>query len=108
MALLEEYNDRFDKPHKWDCLDHELFDMIQGPPLNISGLNDPDEFDPRDAPVCMPDEYKTNRALAGAKTSQELVFSYRNYYSVGKKHLHKYTKRHMPNWVEVHQNRLVK
>lgn len=40
-------------------------------------------------PLCMPDEFKTGRAIE----------SYRNYYRVGKAHLHKWTGRNPPDWI---------
>lgn len=42
-------------------------------------------------PLCMPDDCKTNN----------VVESYRNYYRFYKSHLHKYTKRDKPKWIEV-------
>lgn len=39
--------------------------------------------------LAMPDEYKVEDAIE----------SYRNYYAVGKQHLHNWTKREMPEWL---------
>jgi hypothetical protein len=40
-------------------------------------------------PQCMPEEYR----------QQDTVQAYRDYYSFGKKHLHKWTKREEPFWL---------
>lgn len=42
-----------------------------------------------DPPQCMPNEYK----------DRDVVRAYRNYYSLGKSHLHRYTKRKPPEWL---------
>ena len=78
--LVLEYTFRFNpkKPHA--CLLH--LEWLELNPPNIAEtrwLKDPTP--------AMPDEYKCD----------DVIESYRKYYSVGKKHLLKYTKRHLPH-----------
>lgn len=78
-ALLDEYTYRYGKIHKCE--------FLRGP-LSVPPFNIP--IGPK-WPVteAMPDEYKVENS----------VESYRNYYRVGKKHLHKWTKRQQPEWI---------
>ena len=81
-ALNNEYVYRFMNQHLAFC-------KLRA--ANISQLIDtylPDaEF--TEPPLAMPDEYK----------STDAVISYRAYYTLGKAHLHKYTKRQEPYWL---------
>jgi hypothetical protein len=58
--------------------------VLGSPPLNLK------EFDFTEPPQCMPDEFKV---------SGDSVAAYRNYYRLGKEHLHKYTRREAPDWL---------
>ena len=81
IALLNEYTYRYDKNHK--CSDAKFVQLLQNPPQNILvGYF-------THVTLAMPDEYKVASA----------VDSYRNYYRVGKKHLHKWSKRNPPTWL---------
>lgn len=80
LALLDEYTFRYEKIHKTS----RLCELLKNPPLNIPIGN------LTSMPLAMPDEYKV---------SGDAVASYRNYYREGKKHLHKWTKRGMPEWM---------
>tara|TARA_R100001377_G_C3191721_1_gene110890 strand:+ start:636 stop:1142 length:507 start_codon:yes stop_codon:yes gene_type:complete len=44
----------------------------------------------RDPPQCMPDQYRRT----------DSVTAYRLYYTYGKNHLHSYTKRQVPSWMD--------
>lgn len=57
--------------------------LVQNPPTLI-------DIDLTPMPLCMPDDCKT----------QDVVESYRNYYRYYKSHLHKYTKRNKPDWLD--------
>lgn len=80
-ALLMEYEYRYERRHK--CFD--MYFLLQSPPLNLKEWNE--------TPIaqCMPDEYKI---------SNDPLTNYRQYYIIGKKHLHKWKKRQPPEWME--------
>lgn len=80
-ALLNEYKYRYNKNHKTD----DIFVLLCNPPWNMR------EIGLTPIPLCMPDEYKV---------PDDAVQSYRNYYKYGKAHLHKWTKRGVPEWIE--------
>lgn len=83
VGLLQEYNYRYEKTHK--CADATFVYALANAPKNIklAPFTDPTP--------AMLDEYKVgNDSLA----------SYRNYYKHGKVHLHKYTKREVPEWLK--------
>ena len=48
-------------------------------------------------PRCMPNECKTNKK----DTFEDVTQSYRNYYTQNKIHLHKWSKREKPYWLEI-------
>lgn len=79
-ALMDEYTYRYEKTHK--C--KEIAYYIQSPPNNLK------EYDMTLIPCAMDDKYKI---------SNDPVENYRNYYNIGKKDLHKWTKRQPPNWI---------
>jgi hypothetical protein len=82
MSLLKEYTYRYEKNHK--CSEESFFMSLARLPDNIPiGHLTP-------VTLAMPDEYKV----------ADHVQSYRNYYKQGKTHLHKYTKREMPEWLK--------
>ena len=80
-GLIDEYYHRYGKVHK--CT--SLKPYLSNPPRNIS-------FGPF-TPVtpAMDTKYII---------SADSVTNYRNYYKHGKLHLHKYTKRQMPDWLK--------
>ena len=80
IALLQEYTHRYGKKHK--CAD--LIPWLMSPPrlINIGWKTQVSQ--------AMPDEYK----------NVDSVVAYRNYYKNGKKHLHKWTNREMPEWMK--------
>jgi len=82
VGLLNEYTYRYGKTHK--CAESTFRQLLQTLPANIPvGPLTP-------VTPAMLDEYKIgNDSLA----------SYRNYYKVGKTHLHKWTKRETPQWM---------
>lgn len=82
VGLINEYHHRYGKVHKCD----EMKSALVSPPFRI-----PTSYFTPPTPA-MPDEYKV-----GAN----VLASYRNYYKNGKKHLHKYTKRAPPDWIEM-------
>ena len=81
ISLLEEYTFRYGKKHQ----SSSLINLLREPPLKIpSGiLTTP--------ALAMPNEYK----IIGNP-----VESYRNYYRLGKSHIHKWTKRNAPSWIK--------
>lgn len=80
IALNNEYTFRFEKTH----LSKQLGVILSSPPLNLK------EWDM--TPMCsaMDDKYIV---------SPNPVDNYRNYYKMGKTHLHKWTKRNKPEWI---------
>jgi hypothetical protein len=79
-ALCDEYTHRYGKVHtSYQKLNH----LLCNPPEQIPQST---WIDP---PCAMPKEYILSNAM----------LSYRNYYILGKKHLHKYTKRSAPVWL---------
>jgi hypothetical protein len=78
--LNDEYKYRFGK-----CVNHKSWDVIESlqiPPLPTSGLTPFYQ--------AMPVEYKDANP----------ILAYRKYYKYGKNHLHKWTKRKPPAWLE--------
>lgn len=84
VGLLNEYTYRYGKTHK--CAEPAFRQMLQSLPTNIpTGHLTP-------VTPAMAEEY-----LVG----KDSLASYRNYYKQGKKHLHTWTKREMPEWMKV-------
>ena len=83
FALCEEYTNRYNKKHK--CSQGDLAYMLQSPPHKLK------EYDMTLMPSAMAEEYVINKF--------EPVTNYRNYYKNGKKHLHKWTNRQPPRWI---------
>lgn len=81
-GLLKEYTHRYNKKHACARL---LYD-IQSPPKALQA------WDWTTPPCCMPDD---------CKISNNYVENYREYYRKHKSHLHKWTKRETPNWINV-------
>lgn len=81
-GLCNEYTYRYGKTHATS----RLLEFLYFTPYNIlsKGFIDP--------PCAMPKEYIVEN---------NAVESYRNYYRIGKAHLHKYTKREIPEWLNV-------
>jgi hypothetical protein len=79
VQLLGEYKLRYGKNHKCTRLIDHL--ILEPRNIQIGEFTSP--------PQCMPDEYK----------NPDTVTAYRNYYRVGKAHLHKWTKREPPEWL---------
>jgi hypothetical protein len=79
LVLEHEFRFAPKKPHA--CLEH-LEWLEQNPPPDLEETRWI-----RDPTPAMPDEYK----------SEDVLESYRKYYSVAKKDLLKYTKRHLPH-----------
>lgn len=88
VGLIDEYYHRYGKVHKCDAMKSVLSNL----PKNI-------KHDAFTQPTpAMDDKYIViNNSLA----------SYRNYYILGKTHLHKYTKRHAPDWLMENTNMAV-
>ena len=80
-GLLNEYTYRYEKTHK--CFG-ELSYMLQSPPKNLT------EYDMTTCPSAMAPEYVV---------SSDPVYNYRNYYKMGKTHLHSWKKRNPPEWM---------
>jgi hypothetical protein len=80
FALMNEFQYRYGKRHK--C--HEVMYYLQSPPYNLR------EYDMTLMPSAMADEYKI---------SFDPIINYRNYYRLGKKHLHSWSHRQPPEWI---------
>jgi hypothetical protein len=80
VALMDEYKYRYDKNHA--CL--KLYPDLLQPPQGLTN------YWGSEPPLAMPDEYKTD----------SVIQSYRNYYREGKAHLHKWTNRKAPEWLQ--------
>ena len=86
VGLMDEYHYRYGKSHA--CA--KLTGCLQSPPMNIP-------IGPKTQPTPAMD--------AKYIVSKDSVENYRNYYIHGKSHLHKYTKRQMPEWLRgSHEN----
>ena len=81
FALMQEYTYRYEKTHK--CYG-EISATLASPPKNL------EEYDMTLMPSCMAPEYII---------SSDPVTNYRNYYKVGKTHLHSWKKRNPPEWM---------
>ena len=81
-ALLEEYTHRYNKYHKTGILEPWLVE----PPRNIPHIGTQKFSLAMDAKYIISDDPITN---------------YRNYYKQGKTHLHKWTNRKPPEWMEI-------
>ena len=79
IALSSEYRVRYGKTHKSSRLLPRLTVAMAKVPSN--GWVDP--------PLCMPDEYKIG----------DYVESYREYYRKGKAHIHTWTRKQIPAWI---------
>jgi hypothetical protein len=79
IALSSEYRVRYGKTHKSSRLLPRLTVAMANVPSN--GWVDP--------PLCMPDEYKIG----------DYVESYREYYRKGKAHIHTWTRKQIPAWI---------
>jgi len=81
LALLDEYTHRYGKRHAhWG---HMSF-LLCSPPKNLEA------FEGTAPPTCMPEEYRV---------PSDPVLSYRNYYRLGKTHLHSWKNRTPPTWI---------
>lgn len=83
VALMEEYKFRYAKTHA--CV--KLCKYLQHPPKNIS-------YCLFSQPPCAMDKSYI--------ISKNAVVNYQNYYKYGKAHLHKWTKREIPEWLSCH------
>jgi len=82
VGLCHEYTYRYGKIHKIQQ-NKDFMQMLQSLPENIHVGH----FTP--VTPAMPDEYKVPCSIQ----------SYRNYYKQGKTHLHKWSKREIPEWM---------
>ena len=80
FALCDEYTRRYGKVHK--CFAMGLY--LQSPPHKLK------EYDWTPMPSCMDEEYII---------SEDPCTNYRNYYTIGKSTLHKWTNRQPPEWI---------
>ena len=80
VALMDEYKYRYGKNHA--C--NKLYPDLLQPPQGLTN------YWGSEPPLAMPDEYKTD----------SVIESYRNYYRQAKSHLHNWTKREAPEWLQ--------
>jgi hypothetical protein len=83
VQLNTEYLIRFSNRHHKSILAAVEYDLVNKliKVMPRTGFTYP--------PQCMPEEYR----------QKDIVQAYRDYYSFGKKHLHKWTKREEPFWL---------
>jgi hypothetical protein len=81
-GLLGEYQHRYGKVHACNRIAYDL----QSPPKNLT------DYDMTVMPCAMDKQYII---------SDDPVVNYRNYYVNGKKHLHAYTNRQPPEWMNI-------
>ena len=81
MALLDEYEYRYEKQHK---VKGNLSLLLGSPPHKLT------EWDWTEPPLAMPDDFVVDN---------DPVESYRNYYREAKSHLHSWKKRGPPDWL---------
>lgn len=80
IGLLDEYTYRYEKDHK----SSRLIPILSNHPRSIRRMD-------MTTPACaMPEEFII---------SDDVVINYRNYYNLGKKHLHAWKKREKPSWI---------
>jgi len=79
-GLMDEYKHRYNKIHK--CIDVAY--LLQSPPKNLQ------EYDYTPMLCAMDEQYII---------SDDPLTNYRNYYKVGKTHLHKWSNRQPPEWI---------
>lgn len=84
IAVAKEYTVRYGREHATRPLMETLLEK-----LAVFTDTKPSY---EDMPLCMPDEFTVGT---------DRVLSYRNYYNLGKIHLHKWTKRDKPHWIDV-------
>ena len=84
LALLKEYTYRYDREHKVETsgMVHSLYFK----PFFI------ERGECTVMPSCMDAEYKI---------SEDPVMNYRNYYKIGKAHLHNWKRRSPPDWINI-------
>ena len=82
IALCKEYTHRYGKVHKCEAI---IEDCIKNTPVhNVFEYLELTPF-----PQAMDEEYKMSDPVIG----------YRNYYNIGKAHLHSWKKRPVPHWI---------
>jgi len=85
MWLCDEFQYRRDKHHATEI----MLSKMKFPPLPNLEFTEP--------PKAMPDEFK----IIG------VCSSYRNYYANGKQHLHRWTRRGEPDWLEFFKDEVI-
>lgn len=89
VALAAEYTRRYGRHHKTQ-------DML--PALAVAVHHHMPSNGWRNPPRCIPDEFKLDFDTYEGEVPCH-VASYRNYYRVGKAHLHTWTNRKPPQWI---------
>jgi hypothetical protein len=84
LAVCNEFSYRYGKTHKscdviWWCIENE-------PNLPDGEFTEP--------PQAMPDEFKV---------INDSITAYRKYYAFGKKHLHSWKGREIPEWLDIYE-----
>lgn len=87
LALCEEYTSRYGRRHATQ-------DKITL--LGLSRPSIPLSFETTLPPCAMDDEYKLFKE---PNNFNEVILNYRNYYNVGKKHLHSWKNCSPPDWI---------
>ena len=84
--LLKEYTKRFKKVHK--CT--EIYNILKIRGLNMSIIDYLQSVKFSEPPQCMPDQFQ----------QKNYVKAYRQYYKIGKAHLHNYNRAKMPRFLK--------
>ena len=82
IALCKEYTHRYGKVHKCEAVIEDC--ITNTPTSNVFEYLELTPF-----PQAMDDEFKMSDPVIG----------YRNYYNIGKAHLHSWKKRPVPYWI---------
>lgn len=88
-ALSREYTFRFGKEHKSSAVIDWCWNNVSRPLFRSDGHMTP-------FAQAMPDEYKAD----------DPVVAYRRYYGAAKAHLHKWTRREIPAWIQPSEKEL--
>jgi len=87
LALCDELDYRFGKKYQ------KCRDVLNWLADNLPNLPDEKMTVPL---LAMDEKFK----IKSVNCMSDAIVNYRNYYKQGKKHLHKYTNRKIPNWLE--------
>ena len=97
-ALINEYDYRFGKPHRYESA-RRILKTCKAVVPNSESIDKPRYYSFA-GPDTVVKEVTGNYITSRYYPPNITVELYRNYYKNHKKHLHKWTKRETPNWIE--------